>query len=135
MALKYYSSKGFIVVAIIIFIAIITIISFSGKVYVVSCILMIAMTYLIWMWFDTYYMIDGDQLFYKSALLKGSIEINNIVEIIKNKKLFSGKKPALSTKGIIIRYNKYDDIYISPKNIDQFIGELKNINPNIKTIE
>jgi len=80
-------------------------------------------------------MIEGDQLLYKSALLKGSIDINTIVEIVKNKKHFSGKKPSLSTKGIIIKYNKWDDIYISPVDIDRFISVLKHINPGIKTIE
>ncbi|MBD1391534.1 PH domain-containing protein [Mucilaginibacter glaciei] len=133
--MKYYSRKGSIVIAIIVFVVIMTIICFFAKVYAASYVLITALMYLAWMWYDTYYIIRGNQLFYKSALLKGSIEINAIVEIVKNKKLFSGKKPSLSTKGIIINYNKYDDIFISPKKIDQFIKALKTINPNIKVTD
>ena len=87
------------------------------------------------MWYDTYYIIDGNKLFYRSAFLKGVVEIDAITEIIKNRKLFSGKKPSLSNKGLIIRYNKYDDIYISPKKIDEFIDALKAINNDFKVTE
>ena len=130
--MKYYSSKGYIVIALIIFLIILTIISFWGKVYPAFFILIIALSYLVWMWFDTYYVIDGDQFLYRSALVKGSISINTIFEIVKNKTQCSGNKPALSTKGIILKYNKWDDIFISPVDIDQFINALKNVNPNIK---
>ena len=133
--MKFYSSKGYIIVTLISFLIIMAIISFSDKAYIVTVILIATLSYLVWMWYDTYYMIDGDKLFYKSALLKGSINISTIVEIVKNKTQFSGIKPSLSTKGIIIKYNKWDDIYISPIDIDRFIGELKNVNPSIKTIE
>ncbi|WPV00738.1 PH domain-containing protein [Mucilaginibacter sp. cycad4] len=111
------------------------VVSFLDKAYVGSCILVAVMIYLIWMWYDTYYSINGNQLFYKSALLNGTIEIDTIVEIVKTKNFFIGLKPSLSAKGIIIKYKKYDDIYISPQNIDQFIRELKQINPAIKTTE
>lgn len=133
--MKYYSRKSFIFIALIIFIAIMIVVSFLDKAYVGSCILVAVMIYLIWMWYDTYYSINGNQLFYKSALLNGTIEIDTIVEIVKTKNFFIGLKPSLSAKGIIIKYKKYDDIYISPQNIDQFIRELKQINPAIKTTE
>lgn len=134
--MKFYSSKGFIVVALISFLIILAIISFSDKGYIFCFILIAVLSYLVWMWYDTYYVIDGDQLFYKSALLKGSIKISTIVEIVKkNITQCSGIKPSLSTKGILIKYNKWDDIYISPVDIDRFIAALKNVNPNIKTIE
>ena len=87
------------------------------------------------MWYDTYYIINGNKLSYKSAFLKGVIEIDTITEIVKNRKLFSGKKPSLSNKGIIIRYNEYDDIYLSPKNIEEFIETLKTTNPDFKITE
>ena len=40
-------------------------------------------------------------------------------------------KPALSHIGLIITYNKYDDIYISPEKSEQFITQLLETNPNI----
>jgi hypothetical protein len=132
---KYYSSKGYIVVVTIVFIAIMAVLSFFAKAYPVFCIMLFTLIYLIWMWYDTSYLIDGNTLSYRSAFLKGVIEIDTITEVIKNRKLFSGKKPSLSNKGIIVRYNKYDDIYLSPKNIDEFIGALKTVNPNFKITE
>jgi Bacterial PH domain len=132
---KYSSSKGATVMVTIVFFAIMTILGFLGKAYPFFCLMIITLTYLIWMWYDTSYLIDGDKLFYRSAFLKGVIEIESIDEIIKNRKLFSGRSPSLSTKGIIIKYNKYEGIYISPKNIDEFIGALKTVNPDFKITE
>ncbi|WP_432712253.1 PH domain-containing protein [Pedobacter sp.] len=93
------------------------------------------MSYLVWMWHDTYYLIDDNQLLYKSALLRGSIDISSIVEIEKNKKIYAGVKPSLSNKGVVIKYNKWDDIFMSPIDIDHFISALKDVNPGIRTIE
>ncbi len=90
------------------------------------------LAYCIWMWFATYYIIEGKQLYYQSALFKGTVDIHTIFEVVKNTSQYSGIKASLSTKGIIIKFNKWDDIYISPSDADQFISELKAINPEIK---
>lgn len=97
-------------------------------------ILLPIMFYMVWMWYDTYYVIDGNQLFYKSALLKGSIDIHKINEITRKKTIYAGPKPSLSSKGIIIRYNRWDDIYLSPADLDQFVNMLTSINPQIKIV-
>ena len=131
--MKYYSDKGWGLLAVLMaFFAVMAVVSLLNKVYGAFLLVLSALLYFIWMWYDTYYVIDNDQLFYKSALVKGYVDINTIVKIIKNKKLASGNRPALSTKGIIIKYNKYDEIFVSPQNIDQFIEALKAINPNIE---
>ena len=41
-------------------------------------------------------------------------------------------KPGFHEKGIEIMYHKYDDIYISPENKEQFITNLLQLNPNIE---
>ena len=133
--MKFYSRKGNIIIFSIIILTILTIISIWGKVYPASFILIIVLSFVIWTWFDTYYVISNDQLFYKLAFIKGSVNINTIFEVVKNKASFSGVKPALSTKGIIVKYNRWDEIYISPLYIDQFIIELKKVNPKIKITE
>ena len=133
--MKFYSRKGKIIIFSIIILTILTIISIWGKVYPASFILIIVLSFFIWAWFDTYYVISNDQLFYKLAFIKGSVNINTIFEVVKNKASFSGVKPALSTKGIIVKYNRWDEIYISPLYIDQFIIELKKVNPSIKITE
>jgi len=43
-------------------------------------------------------------------------------------------KFSLSSKGILIKYNKYDELYISPEDQDQFIKELQEKNTTIKVV-
>ena len=43
-------------------------------------------------------------------------------------------KPALATNGIIVKYNKYDEVYLSPRDKDAFIKELLKFNGNIKIV-
>ena len=82
----------------------------------------------------TYYVIDGQTLKYHSAFIKGEIKISNIREIIKGQTTWVGIKPALARKGLIIKFNKFDEIYISPISNDMMISDLIEINPNIKII-
>ncbi len=86
---------------------------------------------IIWTYVDTSYAIDQGKLTYRSAFLKGEIEISKIREIIKGKTMYSGIKPALSGKGLIIRYNQYSEIYIAPENNEALITDLLSLNQSI----
>lgn len=86
---------------------------------------------LAWNYFSTYYLIENGKLKYRSGIIKGEIDISTIQEIYPNKSLWFGLKPALAQKGIIIKYNKFDEIYISPENNERFTEELIKINPSI----
>jgi len=90
---------------------------------------------ILWIYFDTYYKIENDKLFYRSGFLRGKIEIPTIKEIIKGKTMWSGIKPALAQKGLIIKYNRYDKIYIAPESHDEIITDLLKINSNINIVE
>jgi hypothetical protein len=133
--MRYYSKKGDVIIFAVVCMSVLAIISLLDKAYITSLLLISVTAYFVWMWFDTYYVIQDNKLWYRSALLKGVIDIDTIVEIIKNKSSYSGVKPALSLKGIVIKYNRWDEIYISPKNADQFINTLKTINQNIRVVE
>src|SRR5687768_10852274 len=110
--MKYYSAKGKtlpIVMLILLggFISLLVL-----KAWPAVIISLIIEAIFLWIWFDTYYIIKEDQLFYKSAFIKGSIPIHAIHEIVKHKGLYSGSlKPALSMKGLVVKYNRYDDMY------------------------
>ncbi len=90
--------------------------------------------FLLWMWFDTSYWLSVSELKFRSGPWKGSIEVSQIFEIQENKYLWVGYRPALATGGLIIRYNKYDEIYISPQRQDEFVEKLMSYNPTIKVI-
>lgn len=87
-------------------------------------LLLVPVVFLGWLWLDTWYRIEDGFLVYKSGPFRGRIAIASIREITKNKTLFVGFKPALGQKGLIIRYNGWDEIYISPRNKETFLAEL-----------
>lgn len=84
-----------------------------------------------WAYFYTYYKIDNENLFYRSGFLSGEVNILSITEIAKGKTMWSGIKPALAKNGLIIKYNKFDEIYIAPENSEDLICILTQINPRI----
>ena len=90
---------------------------------------------LLWAYLDTFYAIENQEFKYRSAFLRGSIKISDIREIHIGKTKWVGTKPALAQKGLIIKYNQYDEIYIAPKRNDELISDLLKINPGIKLIE
>ena len=87
---------------------------------------------LTWLYFDTSYKVTPENLSYKSGPIKGNINVQSIKEIVPNKMAWTSLKLATATKGLLIKYNKYDDIYISPKSNTSFIKELLKYNSNIK---
>ena len=92
--------------------------------------------FVLWVLLDTRYVIKNNFLLYRSGPIRGRIDITKIKSI----KRFSGLnvpvmlKPALDTKGFIVTYNQFDDLFISPKMSDVFIEEIKKINPQIEVI-
>ena len=69
---------------------------------------------------------------YKSAYIKGEIEINKIRSILKGRTRWVGIKPALATGGMIIKYNRFDDVYVAPVSNEALIRGLLAINENIQ---
>jgi hypothetical protein len=94
--------------------------------------LLIPIALILWIYIDTYYGIQDNYLIYRSAFLRGKIDILKIREIQLNKTLWSGIKPALSRNGLIIKFNKYDQVYIAPSDNEKMVNDLISINPNIQ---
>ena len=88
--------------------------------------------FLLWIYYGTYYVLTQTHLKYNCGPIKGKIEIKEIREIIKDKTLWVGLKPATARKGLIIKYGKYDEIYISPETNDKFINHILELNDAIK---
>ena len=90
---------------------------------------------ILWPLLHTYYQIKDDKLIYRSGFIHGEIDINDIKEIIKGKTMWVGLKPALATGGLIIKYNRFDDIYLAPKNNEELIEDLLKLNGDIVVSE
>lgn len=79
----------------------------------------------------TRYIITENQLIIKSTwIVNEKIDISKITKIEKSNSVLSS--PALSLDRIRIRYNKFDEVLISPKEKKEFINEVLKINPNIE---
>ena len=90
-------------------------------------------SFIIWIYTTTFYTIKGTDLDWKSGPFYGKIDIAKINKIEYHKGIIVPTiwKPALSHIGLIITYNKYDAIYISPEKQEEFIAKLHRLNENI----
>ena len=127
----------YIYVGVILFLLLLTIPAFFEDSYepflVLFSIHFLVILFLIWTYKTTFYKIENTDLHWKSGPFKGKIDVTKINKIEYHKGIIVPTiwKPALSHIGLIITYNKYDDIYISPEKSEQFITQLLETNPNI----
>lgn len=84
----------------------------------------------------TEYKIKDSMLYWQSGPFYGKIDITTIHKIQHHNGIFVPTvwKPALSQIGLIITYNKFDDIYISPEKETEFIESILQINPSIEIL-
>jgi len=73
----------------------------------------------------TYFVFEENQLICRSLFLKRSIPYSTIRKIEKQKGLYAGLKFSTAWKGLIVHYNKYDELLISPDQEELFLSELK----------
>ncbi|HIP37578.1 MAG TPA: hypothetical protein EYG85_12075 [Crocinitomix sp.] len=95
---------------------------------------LLVLLFIIWSWYSTFYTINGIVLEISSGPLNKRIPIRNICKIEVGKTMWAGYKLGLSLNGIIIHYNKYDEIYISPQDVNKFIAEVKKVNKDLVVI-
>ena len=139
---RFLSTKNTFTIAIlwsivIFFIVMLTLNYEKGNIPVLPIVIISLVTaFILWVLLDTRYVIKNNFLLYRSGPIRGRVDITKI----KSLKRFSGLnvpvmlKPALDTKGFIVTYNQFDDLFISPKMSDVFIEEIKKINPQIEVI-
>lgn len=119
------------------FIGVILFQTFSSKavnfeIIMTDILILLVIIFLLWLNFGTEYELTQTELKYKSGPIHGKIEMERIKEIVKGKSFWSGLKPATARKGLIIKYDKYEEIYISPKTNDTFILKILEYNKDIK---
>ena len=99
--------------------------------YIGTICLGITMICILWFSLSCKYTISNNVLKYSWGPVKGALAINTITHIERNTMLWTGIRPATARNGLVIKYEKYNEIYISPKNEDDFIKELLKRNAAI----
>ncbi|MEO9484824.1 MAG: PH domain-containing protein [Ekhidna sp.] len=85
-------------------------------------------------YFNTYYQIKDDKVLWVTGPIKGQLEIAKISQLKKVKSAWeinSLIKPILSNRPLLLRYTKFDDFPVSPRDEQEFIEELLTKNPAI----
>lgn len=83
-------------------------------------------------YYDNYYIIQNNKLICKIGLSKKIISIDSVKSISKDTYPVAGIKPALSYNGITIKYDAGYSMFISPKEEEHFISELRAHNSRIE---
>jgi len=73
----------------------------------------------------TFFVLEPEQLICHSLFFKRKIPYSTIRKIEKQKGLYAGLKMSTALKGLVIYYNQYDDLLISPEKEEEFIDEIK----------
>lgn len=89
---------------------------------------------LLWIYLDISYKIIGESFFYKCAFIKGAIPVKDINKLLLNDTLWIGTKPAVASGGIIIVYNKFEEVYVAPKDNEELVSALLAVNPGIEVV-
>jgi hypothetical protein len=79
----------------------------------------------------TNYTLEEDTLYCRSLIFKRRIPYSPIRKIQQNTSMYAGLKMSTSFRGIVIHYNKYDELFISPVENDRFVALLKERNSGI----
>ncbi len=93
-------------------------------------------------WYFTFfykrYWIEGDKLFIKTVFGTKSVDITSIRKLETDKVDWFGTMRLTILrpyrKGLVLHYNKIDDIFVDPESPTEFIEKLKQIAPNIDVI-
>ena len=126
-----YSPKKDALYALAIWSAPILVLLFLVYSYSVALLVLFILTVLlsVWIWHSTRYEIRDGELIIQSWIFRRRVKIQDIVSVKKTKNLLASY--ALSRDRLEITEQNQDTYYIAPNDVDAFIAELKQYNPNI----
>lgn len=88
-----------------------------------------------WIYFGTVYWLQDGRLRHKSGPWNGAVEVEKITQIVEGKTSWVGMKPALARNGLVIQYNRFDELYIASESNQEVIAGLLAINQNIQVVK
>jgi hypothetical protein len=103
----------------------------NGKIIGLIGLLLFIFAFILYLFFNTIYTIESNKLKIKCGFISYKpIAIDKITEISRTRNIFSS--PAPSFDRIKIKYGKFYEIIISPKDKFDFSEYLTKLNPKIK---
>ncbi|NDA97893.1 MAG: hypothetical protein EBY31_01645 [Flavobacteriia bacterium] len=85
-------------------------------------IFLLIISFLIAAIFTTHFTFESDHLLCKYSFWKIKIQYATIKKIERQESiLYGGWKMSTAAKGLIVHYNSYDELLITPENEDEFI--------------
>ena len=94
---------------------------------------LVAIGFLVWIWFGTSYRIESETIKIKNGPFKWMVKIQDINSISKRRSLLA--TPSLSVDRLVLHYDKYGEMLLSPKDESEFIELLLTKNTQIKLSE
>jgi hypothetical protein len=92
----------------------------------------LSIVFLTLIYFKTYYTLNNQFLRYQSGPFFGKVKIDKITRVDFGKTQWVGlRRYGLAQKGLIIYFNNYDDLYISPEHPEKFIEQMLSYNDKI----
>ena len=70
-------------------------------------------------------MLEKEELICKSLFFTKTIPYSEIRKVEKQVGFYAGIKFSTAWKGLIVHYNKYDELLISPEQEDEFIKQIQ----------
>jgi hypothetical protein len=90
-------------------------------------VFLLIISFLIAAIFTTHFTFESDHLLCKYSFWKHKIPFATIKKIERQQSfVYAGWKMSTAIKGLIITYNRYDELLISPENEDEFIIKLNS---------
>ena len=82
--------------------------------------------FLLWIFYGTNYELTETKFIFKSGPIIRKIQIDRIKEIVVGKTLWIGNWPTTARNGLVLKYDKYGLVNISPKTNESFIKKYWN---------
>lgn len=103
----------------------------KSEVMMVSIILIGSLAFILHLFFRTIYVVDSTgKLIIKSGIFFSTeVDINKIKSIEETNNILAAPAPSLDR--LSLKYGKYDEILISPKNKKEFVSTITKINPSV----
>lgn len=106
----------------------------TDGIHIIRDVLMIGiMVFIMFGWFRTGYQIENETIKIQSGLFHTKVNIHGIRKVTKEKSVLAGASLAIDR--LVLHFDNYKQLQISPKKEAEFIKLLQSKNPNIELDE